>query len=430
MLQKAVPALKVDPERVLMVSGRDAFLARLVLRNRAETDRLEDFGNLYYGRNGANTVKQKPSEELARDAQDLLTESGMEQMESTLFEYLLANGRKFELGDRLAKAREQTQAFLNYIEMQGAGLQMGQLELRQVVERIQRDLDEVPALFSPLKELGKRWIQKFDEDFALELNRLKETLESLIDETITAAPSVRALGLSYEDPKPLEVAIQQINTRVLSQVGRRFERFRKELYLDASRKYTEMSYTFSQEALKVSKAIERSVRKPLKIKLSPLAFTQEPIDQTQFEENITQSIAKIVEKKDWQRTEYKEERTGFCGLGTPKKVPLARSGSHYVLTQDALKSFWVDQVNEWSEHTLGTIKVLIRSQVKAQVGEVTTKLESYISNFQVQMNRLLEQNQGTLLERQERMVALDRTRTQLNDLLSDLTACAEQLSKG
>lgn len=430
MIQKAVPTLRVDPARVLTVSGRDAFLARLVLNDRAGKDRLKDFGTLVFGRRGGETVFQQTHDKLHQEAEALLKDSGMAELESTIFGFLLSNGKRFELGDRLRSTKEHVKFFLQFIQVKGAGLRLDRENLALAVKRIHVDLQEVPAQFACLRDLGESWIKTFDEDFNTELERFLQRLGHLIRETIDASKSASALGRPFPTAEQLDSKIKPLNDRILYQVAKQFERFRKELNIDASRKYGEMVRTFSQEALKVSRIIESRVGKPLQVKLQGLAFENEPIDQASFERSINDNIQKIVERKDWRVDKVREEAGGFCGMGSPKRIPYSLTGTNFILSVETFQEFWMAQVQDWSSTTWGTIKALIRDQVKAQVTEVTQRLQTYMDSFEAQLNLALEQSREGIQDRQERMEILDRTRRQLEDLLDDLNACENKMRKG
>jgi small GTP-binding protein len=421
VLRTQIQGLKITPERILFISAEEALLSRLVESGQASRKALKDFAQKAFGilNEGEPTL-----EECQPLSPRLFKKSRMLELEKTILASIYSQRGTILLESLLSDLNRHLKLFDNGLVTRITTLQANQRDLKDQVEVLERDLDEINnglgRVTSKTTKLQKEIEDLLKSQFASFQNEANNTINyafgsqyagTIIDQTIDKfASRIKGfLNISSSNKSTVEDAAQKLNEEVADYLSKRFERFIYALSGHVQRKQMPLFDELRNEVARLSRQIEAVVGKTLQISLLPVSVVFEPPSQIPLDQAISAGV------KSTSRTvsgSYEEKYVRFKILWIPVYGTRTRytSSTYTTHTVDsvATQEFWQTQIREKMQEMILAVNEKIDQEIHATIQRAEEELRRYSDNYIDNIKRSMatasqgEQQRKNLLEQAEK----------------------------
>eukprot|EP00668_Euglena_longa_P040440 GGOE01053252.1.p1 GENE.GGOE01053252.1~~GGOE01053252.1.p1 ORF type:complete len:779 (-),score=298.54 GGOE01053252.1:1913-4249(-) len=377
MLSNNIPELKLQPDRVLLVSSEYALLSRQVRNGTASEATKADFCEKMYG---LLSDEDNSEERMYTDAPLLLSRSGFTEMESHVLSFMYDNKRGILIDSILGDALRHLCQFYNYlITCRGALLtEKNEAEictLKEALNVVLRRFERVKEDIQVKKSAIQEWVEASFHQFHREC-------DSFLERTFTSA-DYTYVSRNQED---ITYVLTQKSSELAKELDIMFHRFRTGLENEAFEQQDRIYKELSKEIQPFCEEAEKHVGEFLDISesLYPVPVQFPCGDRDHFSSDLNEQIEMMITRAKgtlvYEDPSRKKKEAGWCHwLSSKNKVSIPVD--LYTTNREALTNYWRRLVVQNTQESCTTAKAVVSTKVSAAFDVAQSYLQTYLDGY-------------------------------------------------
>lgn len=447
------------PDQVLMLSARNAFMARAILSGKASDDVHQRFVRLAFG----NFSFSRPSAEQVRQAAEgMLQESGILELEARVLSFLYAHSAAVKFLATVDDVVRLLQEVWNVVVSYRACLEKNVEALKADANELRQQLEKTLSCFDEALHNTEQLQAEVTDEIRRHLGSLRARLFTYIDQTLTTEfgsgptsnpPTWRRIRDKFlslftsggaaksRSAEEMQKLLTDLHQDLMNQLQNEVGEFWRVLEECTRARHSEMLKQVNHHLGKLSREVENMVSSALDVHLEPVNVALQLPTAEQFHSNLHDLIQKGIAATQEKHVrvgqkEYTDRVLrfggGLCRLGTYwEDVPRTRTVVEtynvtvYQLKPEAVKAYFIELVDTAINNSQKSLRSYVQQFINMQLQTARSKLEDYSDRYMCTMMSALElNNMGT----DHRLAALQRVTTNMS-LISALKAKALALQQ-
>ncbi len=429
LLGQKFPTLNVQGEQVLLVSARQALLARLVLSGRADQGILRDFVEAAFG----PLADDKSLEDCLAPAPKLLEKSCLPNVEEAVLRRIAEDRASLFLQDLVDRLSENLNRFTNHARTRQGALRQGVDEAEKEVHAIQARLSEVSSAIEELaqrmdrdaQDRLRKWVEERFDSFRGEISRQLEAATRSTERSGGDGGGViatfRRLIFGRSDSSDRDQCrreLEKVHRELSSAFQKEFEDFRADLEQEAYQQQEALFEELRQQTSPLCQCIEETIGQSLQVPLEPARIRLDALTREDFHQGIQGQLDNLMKTRQDNRLEQ-VSKGGWCSDPSYRTV----TEVHYSVDPEAVRRYWTRQVENLSRTSAATASNLVEQEVGRTVAVAKAWLLRYRDSYLQAMNTSLrearrgDKEHKLALEHVEGVLkSLERSREDLQNL--------------
>jgi len=429
LLGQKFPTLNVQGEQVLLVSARQALLARLVLSGRADQGILRDFVEAAFG----PLADDKSLEDFLAPAPKLLEKSCLPKVEEAVLRRIAEDRASLFLQDLVDRLSENLNRFTNHARTRQGALRQGVDEAEKEVHAIQARLSEVSSAIEELaqrmdrdaQDRLRKWVEERFDSFRGEISRQLEAATRSTERSGGDGGGViatfRRLIFGRSDSSDRDQCrreLEKVHRELSSAFQKEFEDFRADLEQEAYQQQEALFEELRQQTRPLCQCIEETIGQSLQVPLEPARIRLDALTREDFHQGIQGQLDNLMKTRQDNRLEQ-VSKGGWCSDPSYRTV----TEVHYSVDPEAVRRYWTRQVENLSRTSAATASNLVEQEVGRTVAVAKAWLLRYRDSYLQAMNTSLrearrgDKEHKLALEHVEGVLkSLERSREDLQNL--------------
>jgi len=453
LLGQKFPTLNVQGEQVLLVSARQALLARLVLLGRADQGIVKDFAAVAFG----SMADDKSLEDCLAPAPRLLEKSCLPKVEEAVLRRIAEDRASLFLQDLVDRLSENLNRFTNHARTRQGALRQGVDEAEKEVHAIQARLSEVSSAIEELaqrmdrdaQDRLRKWVEERFDSFRGEISRQLdsaarsagrsadngENADTLCGQRSLPARSAARSGgdgggviatfrrlifgrSDSSDRDQCRRELEKVHRELSSAFQKEFEDFRADLEQEAYQQQEALFEELRQQTRPLCQCIEETIGQSLQVPLEPARIRLDALTREDFHQGIQGQLDNLMKTRQDNRLEQ-VSKGGWCSDPSYRTV----TEVHYSVDPEAVRRYWTRQVENLSRTSAATASNLVEQEVGRTVAVAKAWLLRYRDSYLQAMNTSLrearrgDKEHKLALEHVEGVLkSLERSREDLQNL--------------
>ncbi len=443
LLGQKFPTLNVQGDQVLLVSARQALLARLVLSGRADHGILRDFVEAAFG----PLADDKSLEDCQALAPRLLEKSCLPKVEEAVLRRIAEDRASLFLQDLVDRLFENLNRFTNHVRTRQGALRQGVDEAEKEVHAIRARLSGVSSAIEELAQRMDRdaqdrlrqWVTGRFASFRCEITRQLDAAARGAERSegdggdycthsgqrsLPARSAARSGGdgggviaairrffagrSDSSDKDQCRRELEKAHRELSSAFQKEFEAFRADLEQEAYRQQEALFEELRQQTRPLCRRIEEVVGQSLQVSLEPARIRLDALTREAFHHGIQGQLDKLMKTREETRREQVSSG-GWCSDPSYRTV----TEVHYSVDPEAVRSYWNRQVEDMSRTSAATASNLVGREVERTVAKAKAELQRYRDGYtQATDTSLREARRGD----EEHKLALEHVKVVLKNL--------------
>ncbi|CAL8468472.1 g8012 [Coccomyxa elongata] len=459
---------RLSSDQVLLLSAQDAMLSRLILRNKAGTEERLRFGKLAFGSRRAQST---PDEEYIAAANDMLAESGLEQLESKVLSFLYSHSGGLKLLSVLDDTSRLLHQVRNVATATNAALQQDVQTLQEEAEKLQNELEDVLSQFDSVQQEADQIEQEVVDEVRGKMQALKEDLFEKVKIVLDSTPSsgarpalrdalagrwhaafdeaarfwARAAAQGSAARDELTLPLHDLHNDIHATIDAEVRDFWHALEAATNERQQAMFRLLNHHMKRLAQRVEAAVGEALEVVLEPAALHLDPPTAQQFHSDLQDLFDSAIEPREVERTregqeeyvvwEKRRRRIGLCRyseyyVGRPSSRTTTESYKETVfeLKPDQIKDYFMKLVDDTVETSVRHVRSFVHQYLAARLVEARSAIEDYGQRYAEAMLSALDTSKKGEEARQAGLATVQQHLVTLNALLDTCTAMQHRTS--
>lgn len=464
----------LHPDQVMLISARDALLARTVLNATASEDAQKRFIRLAFGF-GAPSITP---EQIMAAAHGMLQESGILDLESRVLAHLYAHSAAVKLLATADDAVRLLQGMSNVAVSNKRALETGMAQLETQAVELRQKLAETLQQFDDVQEVASTMHAEVTDEIRQHLNAMRARLF----ENITLALEPPQRGGNPMAPPPqrgsaplpanwratrhkflavvaslsggggpvvrrhdeVQQLLAELHGELMSQVHADIAEFWHILEACCSSRHAELIRHINRQLESLSRRVEAGVSEALDVKLLPVNIAMQMPSPEEFHADLAQLIRRGIVPSQERHVQVRQEQyaqqverpgqQGICRWGGYYEAqPRTRSYVEHVnvtvykLQPTEMRDYFMGIINTAMDNTDRALSAFVRTYIQQQLGQAKQQLQAYSERYLSAMTCALETSHQGAAQKADALDQMTRYVAVIGALLETAVALQGQV---
>lgn len=458
LLRSQVRGLRIEPDRVLLLSAEQALLARLVRSRQASIGALRDFARLWFGLRGQN---RGTLEDCAPHAPALLEASLLPEVEDRVVSFLYEHRGRLCLQSLLDDLERHLSHLHNHLQTASGALRFERDRLADQVRGLEADLARADAAFGQIDEQAVATAARIEAWARERFSYFREEIEAALVRALggegagPAAPDPSRPGAwhaladlfadrpgapgrqpEFADEAAAGRRIAQAHDTIAAILRAEFTAFWADLELGAWERQREMFGELEARIAPLAALVGELVGNRFEVALRPVRLRLPTPSFDALHDEIARQISRFVERATRKQPSQESRRVlarkgGWCSDDQYRRqvVGVSRDVTVFALSRDGVLAYWRDWIGQRTQVSVETAGAIIRQEVGAAATEARRQLAEYRDGYLRAVRSSLAESGRGGRQGAERLSEVEATQERLRTLQQRLDRCREFLGE-
>ncbi|DBA79311.1 TPA: hypothetical protein ACH3X2_007790 [Trebouxia sp. C0005] len=447
---------------VVLLSAQQALLSRLVLQGKADKDINMRFGRLAFG----SRARKFSEREHKQAAEDMLTDSGLAELEERVLAFLYAHSGSLKLLALLDDVTRMLSQIKNVAAASNAALQHDVASLKRETAEMQSKLERSLQSFDTVQQQAQAVEGEVVDEVQQRMQRLKEKLFHEVTSVVEPSrlhPSGRwqeawhrasrflnrRPGHTEAHQLELQNKLSELHAAISSSIEAEVNDFWQDVEAATNERQRSMFQCINRRLESLSREIEGTVGQVLDLRLEPVTIAMDPPAAQDFHDSLQNLFAQGIRQRSVTRRRHRQQdytvweprfrnglcRTGQYFVGRPARrhVPEHYEQSVYDLQPHHIKEYFIALVDGTVEASIKYVREYVHAYLSDMLEDARGQIQDYGQSFNTTMVAALHTRQQGEAARSAALSATSARLTATNTLLHDVATIqrhAEALCPG
>lgn len=455
-------SFQLKPDQVVLLSAQQALLSRLVLQGKADRDINMRFGRLAFG----SRAHKFSEREHKQAAEEMLTDSGLAELEERVLAFLYAHSGSLKLLALLDDVVRMLSQIKNVAAASNAALQHDVASLKRETEEMQSKLESSLQSFDTVQQEAQAVEGEVVDEVQQRMQRLKERLfhevTSVLEPSRLHPPGRwqeawhrasrflnRRPGHTEAHQLELQNKLYELHAAISSSIEAEVSDFWQDVEAATNERQRSMFQCINRRLESLSREIEGTVGRVLDLRLEPVTIAMDPPAAQDFHDSLQNLFAQGIRQRSVTRRRHMQQdytvwephfrnglcRTGQYFVGRPARrhVPQHYEQSVYDLQPHHIKEYFIALVDGTVEASIKYVREYVHAYLSDMLEDARDEIREYGHSFNTTMVAALHTRQQGEAARSAALRATSARLTATNTLLHDVATIqrhAEALCPG
>ncbi|DBA78877.1 hypothetical protein WJX77_008617 [Trebouxia sp. C0004] len=455
-------SFQLKPDQVLLLSAQQALLSRLVLQGKADRDINMRFGRLAFG----SRARKFSEREHKQAAEEMLTDSGLAELEERVLAFLYAHSGSLKLLALLDDVVRMLSQIKNVAAASNVALQHDVASLKRETEEMQSKLERSLQSFETVQQEAQSVEGEVVDEVQQRMQHLKERLfcevTSVLEPSRAHPPGRwqeawhraarflnRRPGHTEAHQLELQNKLYELHAAISSSIEAEVNDFWQDVEAATNERQRSMFQCINRRLESLSREIEETVGQVLDLRLEPITIAMDPPAAQDFHDSLQNLFAQGIRQRSMTRRRHRQQdhtvwephfrnglcRTGQYFVGRPARRNVAEQyqQSVYDVQPHHIKEYFIALVDGTVEASITYVREYVHAYLSDMLEDARGQIQEYGQSFNTTMVAALCTMQQGEAARSAALSATSARLTATNALLHDVATIqrhAEALCPG